>query len=98
MTFSLLPVPAMIVLENAAILAGQSFVQKKLIDVAENLVLKPAKLANPSVKVTIKYPNWRESYHETGYVPKIQPSMFDKSILEQKLETLHTQISICHDI
>ena len=49
-----------------------------MIDVAENLVLKPAKLANPSVKVTIKYPNWRESYHETGYVPKIQPSMFDK--------------------
>lgn len=97
MTFSLLPVPAMIVLENAAILAGQSFVQK-MIDVAENLVLKPAKLANPSVKVTIKYPNWRESYHETGYVPKFSRLCLTKSILEQKLETLHTQISICHDI
>lgn len=59
-------------------LSWAEFRSKKMIDVAENLVLKPAKLANPSVKVTIKYPNWRESYHETGYVPKIQPSMFDK--------------------
>lgn len=59
-------------------LSWAEFRSNKMIDVAENLVLKPAKLANPSVKVTIKYPNWRESYHETGYVPKIQPSMFDK--------------------
>ena len=59
-------------------LSWAEFRSKKMIDVAENLVLKPAKLANPSVKVNIKYPNWRESYHETGYVPKIQPSMFDK--------------------
>ncbi len=54
------------------------FRSDKMVDVAENLVLKPAKQINPNVKVTIKYPNWRESYHETGYVPKIQPAMFDK--------------------
>ena len=79
-------------------LSWAEFRSNKMIDVAENLVLKPAKLANPSVKVTIKYPNWRESYHETGYVPKIQRLCLTKSILEQKLETLHTRISICHDI
>ena len=54
------------------------FRSDKMVDVAENLILKPAKQINPDVKVTIKYPNWRESYHETGYVPKIQPAMFDK--------------------
>ncbi len=38
-------------------LSWARFRSNKMIDVAENLVLKPAKLANPSVKVTIKYPN-----------------------------------------
>ncbi|MCR4763359.1 MAG: hypothetical protein K5696_07495, partial [Lachnospiraceae bacterium] len=46
-------------------------------DVSENLILKPAKAVNPKVKVTIKYPNWRESYHATGYRPDVQASLFD---------------------
>ncbi|MCQ2585432.1 MAG: hypothetical protein MJ185_07570 [Treponema sp.] len=49
----------------------------KMKEVSENLILKPAKAVNPKCKVIIKYPNWRESYHETGYNPKEQREMFD---------------------
>ena len=46
-------------------------------DVSENLIVKPMKAVNPKVKVVIKYPNWRESYHFTGYVPEVQRDIFD---------------------
>ena len=47
-------------------------------DVSENLIKGPAKKINPGVKVTVKYPNWRESFHDTGYVPEVEPEIFDK--------------------
>lgn len=47
-------------------------------EVSQNLVLGPAKAVNPDVKVTIKYPNWRESFHLAGYVPETEISMFDR--------------------
>jgi len=50
---------------------------EKMMDVSENLILKPAKKINPNCKVIIKYPNWRESYHETGYNPGKQRNIFD---------------------
>ena len=46
-------------------------------DVSENLIVKPMKAVNPKVRVIIKYPNWRESYHFTGYVPEVQKDIFD---------------------
>lgn len=49
----------------------------KMMEVSKNLVLDPAKKANPNCKVIIKYPNWRESYHETGYNPEQQRHIFD---------------------
>lgn len=49
-----------------------------LTEVSENLILKPAKDVNPNVKITIKYPNWRESFHGAGYLPGIESSMFDR--------------------
>ena len=47
-------------------------------DVSENLIVKPAKKVNPDVKMIIKFPNWRESYHATGYVPDIEKDIFDR--------------------
>lgn len=47
-------------------------------EVSENLILAPAKKINPNVKITIKYPNWRESYHGTGYLPGVESTMFDR--------------------
>lgn len=46
-------------------------------DVSRELVLAPAKEANPKCKVVIKYPNWIESYRETGYDPRAQKDLFD---------------------
>ena len=41
-------------------------------------VIAPAKKANPNCKITIKYPNWAESYQETGYNPEAQRELFDR--------------------
>ena len=41
-------------------------------------VIAPAKAANPDCKITIKYPNWAESYQETGYNPAGQRKLFDR--------------------
>lgn len=41
-------------------------------------VIGPAKAANPDCRITIKYPNWAESYQETGYNPAAQRKLFDR--------------------
>ncbi len=47
-------------------------------DVSKNLVVGPAKKVNPNVKMIIKFPNWRESYHATGYRPDVEKDIFDR--------------------
>ena len=49
----------------------------KMMEVSRDLIIGPAKKVNPNVKIIIKYPNWRESYHETGYNPGQQREIFD---------------------
>jgi hypothetical protein len=46
-------------------------------EVSRNLVLKPAKAANPRVKMVIKYPNWYEHFHALGYNLEAEPPLFD---------------------
>ena len=46
--------------------------------VSEEDIIGPAKAANPKCKITIKYPNWAESYQETGYNPEMQRKLFDR--------------------
>lgn len=58
-------------------LSWSEFRLKKMDEVSESLVISPAKEVNPNVKITIKYPDWRESYHETGYGPEKQRFLFD---------------------
>ena len=41
-------------------------------------IIGPAKAANPDCRVTVKYPNWAESYQETGYNPAGQRKLFDR--------------------
>jgi len=41
-------------------------------------IIGPAKAANPNCRITIKYPNWAESYQETGYNPTAQRALFDR--------------------
>ncbi len=47
-------------------------------DVSENLIVGPAKKINPNIKMIIKFPNWRESYHATGYRPDVEKDIFDR--------------------
>ena len=46
-------------------------------EVSKKLIVKPAKKENTEVKVIIKYPNWIESFQQTGYNTEIQPEIFD---------------------
>lgn len=41
------------------------------------LVLEPARRANPNVKVMIKYPNWYEHFQGSGFNLKDQPALYD---------------------
>ncbi|MCR5501650.1 MAG: hypothetical protein K6F53_01430 [Lachnospiraceae bacterium] len=54
-----------------------TFRRELMKDVSENLMVGPAKAVNPKVRMVIKYPNWRESYHFDGYVPEVQRDIFD---------------------
>jgi len=46
-------------------------------DVAQKLVLGPAKAANPAVKMIIKYPNWYEHFQGLGFDLEKESHMFD---------------------
>ena len=46
-------------------------------EAARNLVLGPAKAANPRVKVVIKYPNWYEHFQGLGFNLEAEPPIFD---------------------
>jgi hypothetical protein len=59
---------------------GRSWTQFRLElmdDVAENLVIKPARAANPAVRIVIKFPNWYEHFQGLGYDLDKEPRMFD---------------------
>lgn len=55
----------------------EEFRLAKMKEVSQNLVINPARAVNPNIKIIIKYPNWMESYQETGYNPEEQREMFD---------------------
>jgi hypothetical protein len=44
---------------------------------AQDLVLKPARAANPHVRMIIKYPNWYEHFQGLGYDLDREAQMFD---------------------
>ena len=58
-----------------------TFRRELMKDVSKNLIVEPAKAVNPGVKMVIKYPNWRESYHYTGYLPDVQSDIFDATYI-----------------
>ena len=45
--------------------------------ISKEYMIDAAKAVNPECKVIIKYPNWMESYQETGYDLMSQKDMFD---------------------
>ena len=55
-----------------------SFRLELMNDISENVIIKNAKAANPQVNVIIKFPNWYDSFHASGYNLEDEPSMFDE--------------------
>lgn len=48
-----------------------------LMEVFSKVITKRAKEINPNMNFIIKYPNWYESWQETGYNPEKQKDIFD---------------------
>ncbi len=58
--------------------ASWSEFRVKLMDeVSRDLVVGPARAANPKVKVIIKFPNWYEHFQANGYDLDQEPKIFD---------------------
>ena len=55
----------------------QGYRQQLMIDVSRDYMIAPCKRVNPDCRIIIKYPNWMESYQETGYTPLGQKDLFD---------------------
>lgn len=49
----------------------------KMHEAARDLVLSPAKQVNPRIKVIIKFPNWYEHFHGSGFDLADEAHMFD---------------------
>ena len=49
----------------------------KMMEVSRDLIIGPAKKVNPNIKIIIKFPNWRESFQETGYNPGEEREIYD---------------------
>ncbi len=45
---------------------------------ARELVIEPARAANPQVEVVIKYPNWYEHFQGLGFNLEAEPLLFDR--------------------
>ena len=52
------------------------FRMRTMDEVSRDLILKPAKAANPNVKVIIKFPNFYPSFQEMGFDLKNEPQIF----------------------
>jgi voltage-gated potassium channel Kch len=50
---------------------------ERMREVAETLVLKPARAINPHVRMIIKYPNWYEHFQGLGYDLDVEARRFD---------------------
>jgi hypothetical protein len=46
-------------------------------EVAQNLIIKPARAVNPEVRLIIKFPNWYEHFQGLGYDLDKEPKLFD---------------------
>ena len=48
-----------------------------LTDLAQSVLINPAKAKNPSIKIIIKYPQWYDRFHLFGYDVATEPKLFD---------------------
>ena len=48
-----------------------------LTEIAQTIMIKPAKAINPSLKIILKYPQWYDRFHLFGYDVATEPALFD---------------------
>jgi hypothetical protein len=54
-----------------------NFRLKLMDDVSHELILEPARMVNPKVRIIIKFPNWYEHFQANGYDLAQEPKIFD---------------------
>ncbi len=60
---------------------GRSWTRSRcdlMMEVSQESVLAPARQARPDVKITLKYPQWYDHFHQRGYDVARQPLVFDQ--------------------
>ncbi len=55
----------------------EGYRQQLMMEASAKYMIAPSKKANPDCRITIKFPNWMESFQETGYDPMHQKDIFD---------------------
>lgn len=48
-----------------------------LTELSESVFIKPARAANPNIKMIIKYPQWYDRFHLFGYDVDSEPALYD---------------------
>ncbi|HWS00047.1 MAG TPA: hypothetical protein VN249_05485 [Prolixibacteraceae bacterium] len=62
-----------------------------LTQLAEDVFIKPAKKANPAIKMIIKYPQWYDRFHLFGYDVETGPKLFDQVWVGTETRGQYTQ-------
>jgi hypothetical protein len=57
----------------------------------EEILIKPAKQANPKLKIIIKYPQWYDRFHMFGYDVETGPKLFDEVWVGTETRGQYTQ-------
>lgn len=60
-------------------------------EVAQSVMIKPAKAKNPSLKIIIKYPQWYDRFHLFGYDVSTEPALFDRVWVGTETRGQYTQ-------
>lgn len=62
-----------------------------LTELSTSVFIKPAKAANPGIKMIIKYPQWYDRFHLFGYDVVSQPPLFDSVWVGTETRGQYTQ-------
>ncbi|NIA28934.1 MAG: hypothetical protein GWP06_03360 [Actinobacteria bacterium] len=62
-----------------------------LVDLAEKIIIKPAREVNPNITIIIKYPQWYDRFHLFGYDVAREPKLFDKVWVGTETRGQYTQ-------
>lgn len=62
-----------------------------LVDAARRFLIRPARTANPKIRMIIKFPQWYDRFHLFGYDVLRQPSQFDEVWIGTETRGQYTQ-------